>query len=97
MGVNPATREEYTTAEVIKLMFAAKLDWLVNGRAMKHYLEYYRTYCLTSTSLERLLSAHTYLDTAVIQAQTPDTRELMIMIYKELPTSNFDHATVVRI
>ena len=56
------------------------------------------TQCLSSASVERVMSTHSYLDTGERQKRSAKTRDLMVQLYKELPKEkDFDTESAVQI
>lgn len=56
------------------------------------------TQCLSSSSVERVMSTHYYLDTGDHQRRSAETRDLMVQLYQELPKEkDFDTESAVQI
>ena len=89
------------THQVITALFKENPSWFnpqQKGRTLSYFLQYYLTQCLSSASVERVMSTHTYLDTGETQGRTGDTRDHMVQLYKELPQEDeFDTETAVQI
>ena len=94
MQENRQTKETYTTKEVLTVIINENPPWIQQGTALRKFVDHYRLQAITSIAVERLFSAFTYLDTAVVQQRNPDNTERIIRMYKELPAEEvFDLRT----
>ena len=98
MYENIRTRKPYTTKDVIQTMINENHSCFHKGTPLYIVINHFLTQMLSSASVERLFSSHTYLDTAYKQALNDQNTEIRILSYKEMPQpTKFDMDTTALI
>ena len=82
-----AEKRDSTSDEVLCTLIKEQeiCSWISPGTALRLVVDFYRTICLDSMDIERVMSAFTYIDSALTQSRSDDTMSKLVILKHELP------------